>query len=96
MTIAKEKPFYTEVRERGQITIPKKLRDQYALSEGIQLAVIPMGKAMLLTPRPLPLYEARRKLMAIMSDSGISLKELLKGIDEERYKTVKKHYGKPR
>jgi AbrB family looped-hinge helix DNA binding protein len=96
MIATKEKPFYTEVRERGQVTIPKKLRDQYCLSEGSQLAVIPMGKAILLAPRPLPLDEARRKLMAIMRDSGISLKDMLKGLDEEREKIAKKHYGKPR
>ncbi|MBI5026024.1 MAG: AbrB/MazE/SpoVT family DNA-binding domain-containing protein [Nitrospirae bacterium] len=96
MITTKEKPFYTEVRERGQVTIPKKLRDQYCLSEGSQLAVIPMGKAILLAPRPLPLDEARRKLMAIMRDSGMSLKDMLKGLDEEREKIAKKHYGKPR
>lgn len=96
MATTREKPFYTEVKGRGQITIPKKLRDQYCLSEGSQLAVIPLGKAILLAPRPLPLDEARKKLITIMRDSGISLEELLKGLDEEREKIAKKRYSSPR
>lgn len=94
MIATKEKPFYTEVRGRGQVTLPKKIRDKYLISEGSQLAVIPVGKAILLAPKPLPLDEARKKIIAIMRDSGLSAKDILSGLDKEREDIAKKRYGR--
>lgn len=94
MRNVKERPIPVEVRGRGQVTIPKKLRERYHLSEGAELVIVPVGAAMLLAPRPLPLEEARRKLIRIMRDSGVTMEEMLEGIEKEREKQASKGYKK--
>lgn len=96
MQEVKERPLSVEVKARGQVTIPKKLRERYHLSEGTELSVIPLGEALLLAPRPLPLEEARKKLLRVMRDSGLTLGELLSGLPEEREKLASERYKKRR
>lgn len=84
-----------EIRERGEITIPKKIRNSFHLEKGQELAFIPLGKdAILLTPKRLELDEARRKIRSILRQTGKSPQEVLKSLGEAREETFQKHYGK--
>ena len=94
MPAIKEKPLSVEVKSRGQVTIPKKLRDRYRLTEGAELTIIPLGGMMLLASRPLPLEEARKKLIGIMRDSGLTPEDLIRELSDEREKLSSKLYGK--
>ncbi len=78
------KPYSAEVKSRGQLTIPKKIREAGGLEEGQSVTIIPIGDSLLVTPRTLKLEDVRRELRKMLRSSGLSLKDLLDGLDEER------------
>lgn len=88
------KIFVTEIKSRGQITIPKKIREVSHLEEGQVVSLIPVGDTIILTPKRLELDEARRQIMRILKESGLSAEEVLAGLKEEREFLYKETYGK--
>ncbi len=90
------KTAIAEIKSRGQLTIPKKIRESSHLEEGQVVSIIPMGDSVIITPKRLELDEARRQIRRIMKASGLSEKELLKGLKEEREPLYRETYGKKR
>lgn len=88
------KPLTTEIKPRGQLTIPKKIRVMGNLEEGQVVSIIPVGDSVLITPKRLALDEARRELRKLIKASGLSEKDLLKGLQEEREELYQETYGK--
>ena len=88
------KTAIAEIKSRGQLTIPKKIRDMSHLEEGQVVSIIPLGDSVIITPKRLELDEARRQIRKILKASGISEKDLLAGLKEEREKLYKETYGK--
>lgn len=88
------KTAIAEIKSRGQLTIPKKIRDMSHLEEGQVVSIIPLGDSVIITPKRLELDEARRQIRKIVKASGISAEELLTGLKEERGKLYKETYGK--
>lgn len=88
------KTAVAEIKSRGQFTIPKKIRDISHLEEGQVVSIIPVGDSVIITPKRLELDEARRQIRRIIKASGLSEKELLTGLKEEREKLYKETYGK--
>jgi AbrB family looped-hinge helix DNA binding protein len=90
------KTAIAEIKSRGQLTIPKKIRESSHLEEGQVVSIIPVGDSVIITPKRLELDEARRQVRKIMKASGLSEKELLKGLKEEREALYRETYGKKR
>lgn len=90
------KTAIAEIKSRGQLTIPKKIRESSHLEEGQVVSIIPVGESVIITPKRLELDEARRQMRRIMKASGLSEKELLKGLKEERESLYEETYGKRR
>jgi AbrB family looped-hinge helix DNA binding protein len=90
------KTAVTEIKSRGQLTIPKKIRDLSHLEEGQVVSIIPIGDSVIITPQRLELDEARRQIRRIIKASGISEEDLLAGLKEEREKLYKEAYAKKR
>ncbi|MFH1243475.1 MAG: AbrB/MazE/SpoVT family DNA-binding domain-containing protein [Pseudomonadota bacterium] len=88
------KPIITEIKARGQITIPKKIREKGQLEEGQVVSLIPVGDSVIITPRRLSLDEARREMKKILRQTGLSVEEVLAGIREERESVYKETYGR--
>ena len=88
------KTALAEIKSRGQLTIPKKIRESSHLEEGQVVSVIPVGDSVIITPKRLELDEARRQIRKIMKASGLSEKELLKGLEEERELLYEETYGR--
>lgn len=88
------KAIVAEIKARGQLTIPKKLRDASHLEEGHLVSIIPVGDSLVITPKRLALDEARREIRKVLKASGASLDDLLKGLEEEREVLFKETYGK--
>lgn len=88
------KPIITEIKARGQITIPKKIREKGQLEEGQVVSLIPVGDSVIVTPRRLSLDEARREMKKILRQTGLSVEEVLAGIREERESVCKDTYGR--
>jgi bifunctional DNA-binding transcriptional regulator/antitoxin component of YhaV-PrlF toxin-antitoxin module len=91
--MAEPKPYAAEVKSRGQLTIPKKIREAGYMEEGQNVTIIPIGDSLLVTPRSLKLEDARRELRRILRNSGLSLKDLLAGLDDARARTYGETYA---
>jgi AbrB family looped-hinge helix DNA binding protein len=82
-----------EIKSRGQLTIPKKIRETLTLEEGQVVSLIPVGDSILITPQRLPMEEARREFRKLLKAAGVSAEELLEGIKTERKDFFEKTYG---
>ncbi|OHE59958.1 MAG: hypothetical protein A2Z47_04275 [Thermodesulfovibrio sp. RBG_19FT_COMBO_42_12] len=88
------KAAVAEIKSRGQLTIPKKIREITHLDEGQVVSIIPIGESIIVTTKRLELDEARRQIKRIMKAAGISVEELLSGLKEERENLFKEIYGR--
>jgi bifunctional DNA-binding transcriptional regulator/antitoxin component of YhaV-PrlF toxin-antitoxin module len=87
------KLYKSQIRGRGQLTIPKKVREKGALYDGEAVSIIPIGDSILVTPRKLELDEARLQLGRIMKASGVTLEVLIEGLEDERSALFEETYG---
>ena len=88
------KPVTAEIKSRGQLTIPKKIRDMIHLEEGQTVSIIPTGDSVIISPKRLELDDARREIRRIAKQAGFSVEELVAGLKEEREILFKEVYGK--
>lgn len=88
------KPITAEIKSRGQLTIPKKIRDMIHLEEGQSVSIIAAGDSVIISPKRLELDDARREIRCIMKQANCSLEELLSGLKEERDILFLEVYGK--
>jgi AbrB family looped-hinge helix DNA binding protein len=88
------KASVAEIKARGQLTIPKKIREMSDLEEGQVVSIIPVGGSLIITPKRMELEEARRQIKKILKASGASLEDLLSGLREEREALYRESYGK--
>ena len=88
-----EKPLLAEIKQRGQLTIPKKIRESHHLETGSIVSLIPLGDTVIISPRRLALEEARRELKVILKEASCTLDELTQGLEEERQSVFGELYG---
>lgn len=88
--------YKTEIRQRGQVTIPKSVRDASGLDEGCSVTLIPLGESILIAPQRLGLDEARRKIQQAIRATGMSPDEVLAGLAAERQTLFEDIYAKRR
>jgi len=87
------KSFTAEIKPRGQLTIPKRIREKSHLEEGQIVSIIPVGDAVIITPKRLELDEARREIRRILKASGLTAEDILEGLKEEREKLFQETYA---
>ena len=92
--MARSEVFTAEIKTRGQLTIPKKIRDAGHLEEGQIVSLIPVGDSIIVTPKRLELDEARREVRKIMKAAGLSAEDLIEGLREERENLFQETYGR--
>ena len=74
-----------ELLARGNLTLPKALRDQYKLKPGMRFTVIDMGDgALMLVPRRLRVDRLAEPLAEALAASGDSLESMLTQLDALR------------
>ena len=78
-----------QIRKRGTLTLPKKIRDKYGLDEGDPVTLIDLGEGILISPKPATMPKLAAQLESLMVQHGLSLEDLVKGVAEERAR-----YGK--
>jgi len=88
--------YKTEIRQRGQVTIPKSVRDASGLDEGCSVTLIPLGESILIAPQKLGLDEARRKIQQAIRATGMPPDEVLAGLTAERQALFEDIYAKRR
>ncbi len=83
-----------EIKARGQLTIPKKIRVMSRLEEGQVVSIIPVGDSVIVTPKRIELDDARREIKRILKEAGMTPEDLLAGLKEAREKLYQRTYGK--
>jgi AbrB family looped-hinge helix DNA binding protein len=83
-----------EIKARGQLTIPKKIREAGHLDEGQVVTIIPVGDSIIITPKRLEFDEARREIKKILKASGLTVENLLSGLKREREVLYRDTYGR--
>ena len=68
-----------EVRDRGQVTLPK-LRDSLHLEKGDALRGVQVGDAIVLIPQRMELDNLRKQIRRLMKQRGVTARELLKDL----------------
>ncbi|HSA94890.1 MAG TPA: hypothetical protein VLJ16_02480, partial [Acidobacteriota bacterium] len=63
------------------------------LDDGEAVTIIPVGEAILVTPKKLGLDEARREIRKLMKKYGVTAADLLEGLEEERADLFEEAYG---
>jgi bifunctional DNA-binding transcriptional regulator/antitoxin component of YhaV-PrlF toxin-antitoxin module len=90
----KIQPLEAEIRERGQLTIPKSIRVSSRLNEGLRVRVIPLGGSVLIAPRRPEIEEARREIHRLLKASGLTAEKVLEGLKAEREELFGESYGR--
>jgi len=83
-----------EIKARGQITVPKKIRDLLEFEEGQIVTFFAIGDSVIISPKRLGLDEARRQIRRIVKESGLSEEEILLDLKSEREALYREKYGK--
>ena len=78
---------------RGQLTIPKEVREAMNLDEESQLSVFVVGRCLVLTPKPLLRSSLAKDVGKSMKTQGISLGDLLSDLKNQRRRYTKEKYG---
>ncbi len=86
--------YSSEIKDRGQLTIPKGVREAGPLSPGQEVTIIPIGDSVLVTPRRLGVDEARRELRRLLIASGLTVEDLVAGLEEAREEVCGEAYGR--
>lgn len=72
------------LRERGQVTIPRSVREALELADGDMLSLVQIGEVIMLSSRQPLVPVLADKIAGLMEEEGISLAELLSGLRDER------------
>ena len=69
-----------ELRERGQLTLPKQLRDELHLETGDALRAVRIANGTVLTPRRIDLDSLRKQMRKLMKQHGVTADEILRDL----------------
>lgn len=73
-----------QVRARGTLTLPSKIRERYALSEGDALTLIDLDGVIVLSPKIGVVPKLAGEIEKLRSAAGLSVEDLIAGVGEER------------
>lgn len=83
-----------QMRGKGTITFPAKLRSKYKLQEGEVFTIIDLGGgSFLLKPKILEVDVLSRRIAKRLQEENIDIDNWLETLREERKKLVKEKYG---
>ena len=83
-----------EIKARGQLTVPKDIRDMLKLEEGQAVTFLAIGDSVIISPKRLDLDEARRQIRRIVKESGLTAAAILSDLEKERESLYRGKYGK--
>ncbi len=86
--------YTIRVRERGQITLPQSVRTSLAVDAGDMLSLVQIGDIVLLSLKPTLIPKLSQEFSALMQEEGMSLAELLQGLEEERTSIWQERYAR--
>lgn len=75
-----------QVAQRGQVTLPKSLRDTYSIRQGDQLTLLDLGGVFVISPRRSEIDGLAEQISAGLQEQGESLESMLQALREARQK----------
>ncbi len=79
-----QKAYSIRLRDRGQLTLPKSIRQELDIAQGDMLNLVQIGDVFVLSPRQQLLSGLADEFTTIMEEEDVSLADLLQGLEEER------------
>lgn len=76
--------YAVRLRERGQITLPQPVRERLAAQDGDILNLVQIGDFAVLTTKQPRIPQLSQEFARMMAEDGVTLAELLAGLDETR------------
>ena len=86
-------PQVVKLREKGQFTVPAKIRKSMGIQEDDLLTVFQWGNSFIAVPGELVVQKEARAIVKFMKERGITLEDLLVGLEEERAAISEERYG---
>jgi bifunctional DNA-binding transcriptional regulator/antitoxin component of YhaV-PrlF toxin-antitoxin module len=80
-----------QVRQRGTLTLPTKLRAKYNIQEGDVFTLIDLDGLLVLSPRLSVVPKLAGEIERLRQEADLSLDDLLEGLDEERRRYLEEH-----
>lgn len=77
-------PVAVELAQRGQLTIPKPMRDQYGLRDGHKMTMVDIGGVFLVSPRQMSVDVPADTLRDGLLASGATLEGMLADLRQRR------------
>lgn len=93
-SVIESKEYTVQMRQRGQVTIPQKLRAALLIEEGDMLTLTQVGDAIVLTSKPLRSGEIADRFSYLMNEEGVTLNDLLEDLPAIREEIFNERYGK--
>ncbi len=86
-------PMVVQIRGRGQFTIPAEIRREMGIKDRDIFSLMRLGDTLIATRKRLMVPEIARAIEAIMQEEGVTLEDLLDGLEKQREIYVKEKYG---
>lgn len=84
-----------QIRQRGVITLPSKLRQRHNLEPGDTLTFIDLDGAFFVAPKVSLVPKLVAEIERLRQEAGLSIEDLLEGLDEQRRRYYREKYGSP-
>lgn len=78
---------------KGQVTVPKPIRQQLQMESGTALLLLQMGEALLLLPEMTEFETVRRRIQETLAKTGRTPEEIMATLPEARRRVFEELYG---
>lgn len=79
-----------QVRGRGTLTLPSRIRERYALSDGDPITLIDLDGVLVLSPTVGIVPKLAAEIERLADEAGVSVETLIEGQGEQRKKSRRK------
>jgi bifunctional DNA-binding transcriptional regulator/antitoxin component of YhaV-PrlF toxin-antitoxin module len=86
-------PRTITLRQRGTLTLPAELRQKYRLEEGEPLTLVDLDGVFILAPKAPLVPKLVAEVERLREEAGLSVEDLLEGLDEQRLRLYEERYG---
>lgn len=83
----------TKIGEKGQLTIPKRFRDDLDLDTGVPVGVLRVGNGLILVPEHQRFERLCERVTSVLTHAGAKPRDLLATLPEVRKRVFTRHYG---
>lgn len=84
---------YSQLDDKGRVQIPKDVRTSLGLNAGSTVAYVRVGELVVLIPQDTHLARLAEAAMQVFERAGITVDNLLEGLEQAREEVVTEHYG---